>query len=180
MVSVARIRFESWKSARAFKGIICDNISEFESYMPSHAVSLCGLCSRDRIWGLACRLRLSQGCRSRRADRLRHRSCGHASSGRLLHRSNPQGRQPADLPVLQSTKFEFIINLQTAYCVSLWVYHRLAHMAWQAHKVGKCSCMLRQMLVTVPSHETWSRLRLLLLGLSSLVRRRAAALPPSC
>jgi hypothetical protein len=26
------------KSARAFKGIICDDISEFESYMPSHAV----------------------------------------------------------------------------------------------------------------------------------------------
>jgi glyoxylase-like metal-dependent hydrolase (beta-lactamase superfamily II) len=26
------------ESARAFKGIICDDISEFESYMPSHAV----------------------------------------------------------------------------------------------------------------------------------------------
>src|SRR3984893_2770372 len=26
------------KSARAFKGIICDDISEFESHMPSHAV----------------------------------------------------------------------------------------------------------------------------------------------
>jgi hypothetical protein len=29
------------KSARAFKGIICDDVSEFESYMPSHAVGLC-------------------------------------------------------------------------------------------------------------------------------------------
>src|SRR5262249_9684488 len=38
MVSVARIRLGSCESARAFKGIICDDISEFESYMPSHAV----------------------------------------------------------------------------------------------------------------------------------------------
>ena len=35
---MAGIRLDSWKSARAFKGIICDDISEFESYMPSHAV----------------------------------------------------------------------------------------------------------------------------------------------
>src|SRR5262249_57171800 len=40
MVSVARIRLGSWESARAFKGIICDDVSEFESYMPSHAVGL--------------------------------------------------------------------------------------------------------------------------------------------
>jgi hypothetical protein len=38
MVSVAEIRRGSGKSARAFKGIICDDISEFESHMPSHAV----------------------------------------------------------------------------------------------------------------------------------------------
>ena len=40
IVSVARIRPDSRKSARSFKGIICDDISEFESYMPSHAVGL--------------------------------------------------------------------------------------------------------------------------------------------
>jgi putative tryptophan/tyrosine transport system substrate-binding protein len=34
-----------------------------------------------------------RGCRSRRADGLRHRSCGDVSSGRHLHWSNPQGRQ---------------------------------------------------------------------------------------
>src|SRR5437660_12311558 len=39
IVSVARIRFDFQKSARRFKGIICDDISEFESYMPSHAVT---------------------------------------------------------------------------------------------------------------------------------------------
>src|SRR6476620_12478504 len=39
-VSMAAIRLGSWESARAFKGVICDDISEFESHMPSHAVSL--------------------------------------------------------------------------------------------------------------------------------------------
>jgi hypothetical protein len=38
MVSVARICLDSRKSVRCFKGIICDDISEFESYHPSHAV----------------------------------------------------------------------------------------------------------------------------------------------
>jgi hypothetical protein len=38
IVSVARIRLDSRKSVRSFKGIICGDISEFESYMASHAV----------------------------------------------------------------------------------------------------------------------------------------------
>jgi hypothetical protein len=38
MVCVARIRLGSWESARAFKGVIYDDISEFESYVPSQAV----------------------------------------------------------------------------------------------------------------------------------------------
>src|SRR2546421_2869879 len=37
---VAKIRQDLRESARLFKGIICDDISEFESYMPSHAVGL--------------------------------------------------------------------------------------------------------------------------------------------
>ena len=54
MVSVARIRLVSRKSTRLFKGIICDDIFEFESYMPSHAVGslwrvypVHGLCERS-------------------------------------------------------------------------------------------------------------------------------------
>src|SRR5947208_2142998 len=44
VVSMAGIRLGSGESARAFKGIICDDISEFESHMPSHAVwSLWGM-----------------------------------------------------------------------------------------------------------------------------------------
>jgi hypothetical protein len=38
IISVARIGLDSRKSVRPFKGIICDDISEFESYMSSHAV----------------------------------------------------------------------------------------------------------------------------------------------
>jgi hypothetical protein len=38
IVSVARIRLDSRKSVRPFKGIICADISEFESYHLSHAV----------------------------------------------------------------------------------------------------------------------------------------------
>ena len=38
LVSVARIRLVSRKSTRLFKGIICDDISEFESHMPSQPV----------------------------------------------------------------------------------------------------------------------------------------------
>jgi len=38
VVSMAGIRLGSGESARAFKGIICDDISEFESHMPSHPV----------------------------------------------------------------------------------------------------------------------------------------------
>jgi hypothetical protein len=50
MVSEARIRVDSGKSARSFKAIICVDISEIESYMPSHAVrSLWGSCPGCRI-----------------------------------------------------------------------------------------------------------------------------------
>src|SRR6266550_4840622 len=38
VVSAARIRLDPRKSVRSYKGIIYGDISEFESYMPSHAV----------------------------------------------------------------------------------------------------------------------------------------------
>src|SRR5438876_12165014 len=40
IVSVARIRVDLPKSVRPFKGIFCNDVSEFESYMPSQAVGL--------------------------------------------------------------------------------------------------------------------------------------------
>jgi hypothetical protein len=38
IVSVAGMRSDSWKSVGPFKGIICADVSEFESDHPSHAV----------------------------------------------------------------------------------------------------------------------------------------------
>ena len=40
---------------------------------------------------------------------------------RRLYRSHPQRRQARDLPVQQASKFEFIINLNTAKALSLTV-----------------------------------------------------------
>jgi hypothetical protein len=40
IVSKARIRLDSGKSVRSFKAIICGDISEFESCMPSQPVRL--------------------------------------------------------------------------------------------------------------------------------------------
>ena len=55
VVSLAGIRLDSRKSVRPFKGIICADVSEFESYMSSHAVGslwrvypVHGLCEQRR------------------------------------------------------------------------------------------------------------------------------------
>jgi hypothetical protein len=48
IVSKAKIRLNSRKYVRSFKGIICADISEFESYMPRHAVEITAQITRIR------------------------------------------------------------------------------------------------------------------------------------
>src|SRR5262249_20401489 len=49
VVCLAGIRLDSGKSVRSFKGIICHDISEFESSHASHAVGLsCKVCVSQR------------------------------------------------------------------------------------------------------------------------------------
>src|SRR6516165_10753750 len=75
MVSVARIRLVSRESTRLFKGIICDDISEFESYMPSHAVGLrrpclgCGIMVLKQLFQISLECGL---CFNHRIERLDH------------------------------------------------------------------------------------------------------------
>jgi len=38
-----------------------------------------------------------------------------------ITRGNSQGRKPADMPVVQSIKLEFVINLKTAKAIGLTV-----------------------------------------------------------
>ena len=78
IVSKARIRLDSRKSVRSFKGIICVDISEFESYMPRHAVS--SLRSGERAWFSPSREQTSP-CR---VDR------GRGGSGCQAHGETPQ------------------------------------------------------------------------------------------
>jgi hypothetical protein len=78
MVSVAEIRRGSGKSTRAFKGIICDDISEFESHMPPG--------SRVSVGNAYSRKNMSETPDPRQPDGRRERVVGRAWAARLLLR----------------------------------------------------------------------------------------------
>ena len=81
---------------RSFKGIICHDISEFESYMPSHAVG--------SLWGDGDPKRLAAFC-GPRARRKSAATCGAALN---------------DAPSYRVAE-ELIINLKTAKALGLTI-----------------------------------------------------------
>jgi hypothetical protein len=84
IVSAAGIRLDHRKSVRPFKGIICNDISEFESYMPSHAVGL----HAPVLFG----------------------TCHHISQGGAAPEGRPAAFMPA--PVTRTTFLQSSLSLQ--------------------------------------------------------------------
>ena len=99
IVSVARIRLDSRKSVRPFKGIFCDDISEFESHMPSQPVQSLWAMSRwqnlpSALPCSACCSRMMRNGRpaSRRSCRINVLTFSDAN--RLLSSGTAQGHSP--------------------------------------------------------------------------------------
>ena len=96
VVSVAEIRLGSWESARPFKRIICDDISEFESSHPSHAVGSLSVRSLPANlafipWPMGCRL-CAAVARTRLDRGSYYRDRVSLGGGTLRPRSRHRGR----------------------------------------------------------------------------------------
>ena len=97
-----------------------------DAFFISRAVQLATLTARDRIpAAYAVREHVAAGgLMSYGADFTDSLREAGVYTGKIL-----KGAKPADLPVLQSTKFEFVINLQTARSLGIEVPARLLFMA---------------------------------------------------
>jgi hypothetical protein len=84
-VSVARIRLDSRKSVRPFKGIICDDVCEFESHMPSQAV--------PSVWAMCDLQKYARHSRelARQSRRRPHSAIGNKAPIELVVRSAARG-----------------------------------------------------------------------------------------
>ncbi len=116
MVSAARIRLNSRKSVGPFKGIICHDISEFESHMASHAVGLHSYHVKS-VW---MRPRCQQAPCGRRPHRVDHgticgRSCANSGHYKPLCACVDRfssGDGPVRLGLVASHRHQFFCNFQ--------------------------------------------------------------------